>query len=211
MGSTRKSAPKAGKKAKAAPSPLQADIAEAARHGYAFYVYTLSDADGVFYIGKGTRNRVFQHERLSAEDSNYRKKIRIRAAGGALQRSIVAFFSDEQAAYGLEASLIAEGAGLTNIAAGVPLSPKERAMERAREILSRIVPFEQSMARHKCVYLPDLGIYSARQMYDGLVAGLQRECSDPTPTSIRIGKDGRLSYGYGERHGSPLPDRFRGI
>lgn len=90
-----------------------------------FYVYTLSDPrDGaVFYVGKGCRSRLEQHERQAARGAVNAKCDRIRAIwadGGEVIRSRVASYAKEIDALREEARLIAEIglSHLTNVAPG---------------------------------------------------------------------------------------------
>lgn len=91
-----------------------------------FYVYELVDPrDGVvFYIGKGSRYRAWQHEAdvLNGRPAyNHGKSERIAdiiASGQATSVRIVATYDDEAEAYSHEAELIAITSGLTNMLAG---------------------------------------------------------------------------------------------
>lgn len=78
-----------------------------------YYVYTLAKPDGtIFYVGKGTGQRAYEHERLVREgryDPNRDKQTIIRTiidAGDSVQTTIVARFTSEQAAYMYEWALI---------------------------------------------------------------------------------------------------------
>lgn len=176
---------------------LKDDIASAAAAGHRFYVYTLSDASGLFYVGKGSGGRVFAHERATSTDKNAFKAARISEAGPSLSRSILAFFHDEGDAYGFESTVIAEHqAQLTNLAPGFT-DPRERAKARAREMLARVVPFAVSMAKYSTLRLPEFGANSAREVYDLVLRELRKEAEDPSPTSITIGPDGRAMFGWG--------------
>jgi hypothetical protein len=178
-------------------SSVREDIASAARAGYRYYVYTLSDASGLFYVGKGCGQRVFAHERATATDCNPFKAARIAAAGADLHRSILAFFEDEGFAYGFESSVIAEHRyQLTNLGPGFA-DPIERAKAKAREMLARVVPFEMSMAKYSTFRMPERGANTAREMYDLLVSELRKEATDPSPTIITIAADGRATFGWG--------------
>lgn len=80
-----------------------------------FYVYELIDprAGTVFYVGKGTGDRITQHEREARNAEAYatRKVARIRAiwaAGLAIERRHVASFWSESDAYAFEAERIRE-------------------------------------------------------------------------------------------------------
>jgi hypothetical protein len=105
-----------------------------------WYVYALSDPrDGaVFYVGKGCRDRMHQHEREAAKpETRYSKKIdRIRAIvaeGCEVQKQMLAKFWDEQAAYDHETDLIDEIglANLTNVLPGGQKAWDRRRQERA--------------------------------------------------------------------------------
>jgi hypothetical protein len=90
-----------------------------------FYVYELIDPrDGKpFYVGKGVRNRVYQHERDAARGAEGPKCDRIRsieAEGLKVGHRIVRKFKNEIEAYAFEASRIAALGmiNLTNISPG---------------------------------------------------------------------------------------------
>lgn len=116
-------------------------IKGAAAHGHSFYVYTLADTGGVFYVGKGKGRRIFAHGKPDAQDTNYTKQLRIQEAER-VERAVVAFFREEWAAYAFERELIAQhGPGLTNIASGCTASAEA---SRARLLLlkSKLAPLE---------------------------------------------------------------------
>ena len=88
-----------------------------------YYVYQLVNSlDGkVFYIGKGSGNRIHNHEQeAKGNKSNHKlNKIRkIKRNGGKILKRIVGLFADEDRAYEYEASLIQSTPGLTNIKLG---------------------------------------------------------------------------------------------
>lgn len=90
-----------------------------------FYVYELVDPrDGaVFYVGKGKRGRIDQHEVEARKGKASLKCDRIREideAGLKIQKRKVSTHVDEQAAFDAEAALICEYglANLTNICPG---------------------------------------------------------------------------------------------
>lgn len=104
-----------------------------------FYVYELIDprTDEVFYVGKGSGNRVHVHERNSDRDANLEKARIIReitSAGESVVHRIVADGLDENGAFALEReTIIARGPeNLTNIAPG-RYTPEERAELMARD------------------------------------------------------------------------------
>lgn len=89
------------------------------------YVYTLAYPDGkVFYVGKGTGNRIDDHERQARIGIRSHKCSVIRKIwkeGGQVLRQKVAFFDTEDEAYQFEIHLIAFFGGkeeLTNKADG---------------------------------------------------------------------------------------------
>ena len=100
----------------------------AAINGY--YVYALIDprSNNVFYIGKGTGNRVFSHEaeseKVSLSEKEKIQKIKdIENTGFSVKRIMVNWGLSEQEAFAAEASLInlynlISGNQLTNIVAG---------------------------------------------------------------------------------------------
>lgn len=84
-----------------------------------FYIYELIDPrDGqIFYIGKGSRNRVDHHEGEAARGVVSRKCDRIReivASGHSVQKRIAARFADEYSAYEAERRAI-EAIGLARL------------------------------------------------------------------------------------------------
>jgi hypothetical protein len=90
-----------------------------------FYVYELIDPrDGKpFYVGKGIRNRVHQHERDAAKGAEGPRFDRLReigAQGLKVQHRIVGRFKNEIEAYAFEARRIASlgMVNLTNISPG---------------------------------------------------------------------------------------------
>lgn len=110
------------------------------------YVYTLSDPrDGsVFYVGKGSGNRAFAHERdvIAGRVSNAGKTKRIAsilADGFRVVVSVVSVHQDEQDALDAEAEMIGSISGLTNImSCGVPsgasISAVLRTADRIRSV-----------------------------------------------------------------------------
>lgn len=94
------------------------------------YVYGLIDprTDKIFYIGKGTEHRVFEHENESIRNPDSRKlKLHtikeIKDAGYEVKKIIIAYHLSEKEAYAAEAALInafnyIEKTGLTNEVSG---------------------------------------------------------------------------------------------
>lgn len=95
-----------------------------------YYVYGLIDprTNQIFYIGKGTGNRVFEHEKESLNSPNSDKlKLKtiseINSIGLDVKKIIINSNLTETEAFAAEAALInafnyVSGAGLTNIVAG---------------------------------------------------------------------------------------------
>lgn len=87
-----------------------------------WYVYHLIDSrtDEVFYVGKGTGNRMYAHE-AEAKSLKTRNHIKcerinsIKAAGHKVIKRPVAYFYLEADAYDFESEQIAAHSGLTNI------------------------------------------------------------------------------------------------
>lgn len=89
-----------------------------------FYVYELIDPrnGAVFYIGKGSRNRIDQHEREAIGGKHSRKCNLIREIMGygyLIDKRIVQYFADEAAAYKFEADHI-EAIGLDRLTNVIP-------------------------------------------------------------------------------------------
>lgn len=104
-----------------------------------FYVYRLIDprSGSVFYVGKGQKNRIHQHEKdaLKAVGVCSEKIKRIKdiwAAKCEVQKEFVAYFWDEQDAYDFETDLIEEIglSNLTNILPGGQKAWARRVQER---------------------------------------------------------------------------------
>jgi hypothetical protein len=82
-----------------------------------FYVYTLAEKEKVFYVGKGQRQRVHNHEWEATTDCQCHKCRKIRKIwrnGGAVQKYIVFTTDDEDEAYRYEEELITSF-GLKNL------------------------------------------------------------------------------------------------
>lgn len=189
---------------------LRSEISNASAKGYSFYVYTLADATGIFYVGKGTKARVFDHVARRATESNHAKRARI-GGGDDVRHTVVAYFNDEGSALRFEATLIRDTKGLTNIALGDCVEPIERARMRARELLAKIVPYESWKPNQAAIHLQkSLGVNSLRELYDRFRAEVVKQTIAPTPTSICLDKTGRVvAYKYNEEHGRPVRLRRR--
>lgn len=95
-----------------------------------YYVYGLIDPRNkmIFYVGKGTGNRLFEHERESLGSTNSEKlKLKtiaeIKSAGFEVEKIIINFNLTESEAYAAEAALInafnyISDIGLANIVSG---------------------------------------------------------------------------------------------
>jgi len=86
---------------------------------YKWYVYQLINprTNLVFYVGKGSKNRIDQHE-AEARKGVCSKKCRlirdIESSGLSINKEKIAYFSDEQLAYDFETDLI-DNHGLDNL------------------------------------------------------------------------------------------------
>lgn len=172
----------------AAPA-LWDDIQTAAAHGRPFYVYTLSDAEGVFYVGKGKGRRVFHHERAKM-DRNGAKLARIFRCGGEPAKQILAFFADEGAAFACERELIGEGRDtLTNMAGGV-VDATAASKARAQSMLDRMLALDRWKAslagRPDVVRLAVSVAGSLDALYATLRRALERQAVDSSPVSIFV-------------------------
>lgn len=155
---------------------LRDQISAAAARGYSFYVYTLSDAAGVFYVGKGTRGRVLTHG-ARHDRHNARKLERLQMAGAAVDRRVVAFFQTEAAAYVCEREWIRERrATLTNVTNG-GRDAREAAQARARLDAQRFLELRRR--------LPEW----LHWFVDAIIDVTTREAENPTPTRILVRHD----------------------
>lgn len=100
---------------------------EAAERLGPFYVYVLVDptSDGIFYVGKGSRQRLLQHGReadLTTGESARSAKVQrirdLRAAGYEPRIDVVRHGLSEEQAFAIEAALIDCVPGLCNVATG---------------------------------------------------------------------------------------------
>lgn len=87
-----------------------------------WYVYALAYPDGrIFYVGKGTGDRISWHEQEARGGAPSRKCDIIRdiwASGGQVERVKLAFFKTNEEALAYEASLISSLGGLANTQKG---------------------------------------------------------------------------------------------
>jgi len=188
MASTRKSA----------AQEIRNQIEKASAHGFPFYVYALEDAQGVFYIGKGTRSRVFAHEREArTKPLNAAKCARIRKSNFEISYRVLAYFNDEQAAYGFEREQIKAHESLTNVAPGCG-DRKQAVIEQFRLMLENVVPFEETALAKNPDRFPYklMGAKTARDFYDRLISEIKKEIANPTPRTITIGRDNSVRYGW---------------
>jgi hypothetical protein len=87
-----------------------------------FYVYALAYPDGrIFYVGKGTGDRILEHEQEARKGGNSRKCEIIReiwARGEQVKKAKLAFFHTDEEALVYESSLISSLDELANIQEG---------------------------------------------------------------------------------------------
>ena len=124
-----------------------------------YYVYGLIDprSKQIFYIGKGTKNRVFEHEKESLGNPDSEKlKLKtiadIKNAGFEVEKIIINSNLTEEEAFAAEASLInafnyVGNAGLTKIVAG-HLSAEALSVDEYERI-NGAAPLEEAQAEHR--------------------------------------------------------------
>lgn len=129
-----------------------------------WYVYKLIDPrTGLpFYIGKGSGNRVHQHEREAARRvcSEKTNKIRdIQNAGFSVLKNVASWHAVERNAYCEEARLIAEIglANLTNVAPGGGGAARTWRSKVLADAPAAIPPMEQLMPNVAWIYVASSG------------------------------------------------------
>ena len=152
-----------------------------------YYVYGLIDPrnNKIFYIGKGTGNRVFEHERESLNNPNNENlKLKtisdIKAAGFEVEKIIINSNLTEPEAFAAEAALInvfnyITNDGLTNIASGHHTSGVLSVEEFEKTYGA--VELEESDIKHKILVIKINQLYrrdmDKDELYDS-VRGLWR-------------------------------------
>lgn len=145
-----------------------------------YYVYGLIDprSKRIFYIGKGTKNRVFEHEKesLGSPDSEKLKIIAdIKNAGLEVEKIIINSNLTEEEAFAAEASLInafnyVSNERLTNIVAGHH-SAKALSVDEYERI-NGAVELEEKDIRHKILVIKINRLYQRdmdkKELYDAV-------------------------------------------
>ena len=160
-----------------------------------YYVYGLIDPRSrqIFYIGKGTKNRVFEHEKesLGSPDSEKLKlKIiaNIKDAGLEVEKVIINANLTEEEAFAAEASLInafnyVSDVGLTNIVAGHHSSEALTVDEYER--INGAVELEEKDIKHRILVIKINRLYhidmDEKLLYD-VVRGVWRVSKEKVKT-----------------------------
>lgn len=160
-----------------------------------YYVYGLIDprTKQIFYIGKGTKNRVFEHEKESLGSPDSEKlKLKtitdIKDAGLEVEKIIINSNLTEEEAFAAEASLInafnyVSDAGLTNIVAGHHSAEALSVDEYER--INGAAPLEEKDIRHKILVIKINRLYQSgmdeKVLYDA-VRGVWRASKEKVKT-----------------------------
>ena len=160
-----------------------------------YYVYGLIDprSKQIFYIGKGTKNRVFEHEKESLGSPDSEKlKLKtiadIKNAGFEVEKIIINSNLTEEEAFAAEASLInafnyVGDAGLTNIVAGHHSAEALSVDEYER--INGAVPLEEKDIRNKILVIKINRLYQRgmdeKVLYDA-VRGVWRVSKEKVRT-----------------------------
>ncbi len=126
---------------------LMHSIKKAKEKGYRFYCYCLIDPrdNSIFYIGKGTKNRILQHEKdvIKGRIQNPAKTVKVREIlneCGYLRKQIIAFSKNECDAFDVERLHIQlYGYQLTN-SQSPRINKIEQSKQEAKYCLSRVIP-----------------------------------------------------------------------
>ena len=159
------------------------------------YVYGLIDprTKQIFYIAKGTKNRVFEHEKESLGSPDSEKlKLKtitdIKDAGLEVEKIIINSNLTEEEAFAAEASLInafnyVSDAGLTNIVAGHHSAEALSVDEYER--INGAAPLEEKDIRHKILVIKINRLYQRgmdeKVLYDA-VRGVWRASKEKVKT-----------------------------
>lgn len=160
-----------------------------------YYVYGLIDprSKQIFYIGKGTKNRVFEHERESlgspeSEKLKLKTISEIKDAGLEVEKIIINSNLTEEEAFAAEASLInafnyVSDAGLTNIVAGHHSAEALSVDEYER--INGAAPLEEKDIRHRILVIKINRLYrrgmDEKVLYDA-VRGTWRASKEKVKT-----------------------------
>ncbi|WPZ30747.1 GIY-YIG nuclease family protein [Sulfitobacter sp. OXR-159] len=143
-----------------------------------FYVYLLIDPrdQAIFYVGKGSGGRVYQHVKSARAPKSKNgvkdcRIIEIQRAGGKVIEAIYKSNLSEDEAFGVERYLIERlrKHGLTNIAGGVVTS-RQSSMARAAKLLSHLKSYDVwfNNASPETLELVSTVFGSPRDFYDTL-------------------------------------------
>ena len=155
-----------------------------------YYVYGLIDprSKQIFYIGKGTKNRVFEHEKESLGSPDSEKlKLKtiadIKNAGFEVEKIIINSNLTEEEASLINAFNYVGDAGLTNIVAG-HLSAEALSVDEYERI-NGAAPLEKKDIRHKILVIKINRLYQRgmdeKVLYD-VVRGVWRVSKEKVRT-----------------------------
>ena len=159
-----------------------------------YYVYGLIDprSKRIFYIGKGTKNRVFEHEKESLGSDSEKLKLKtiadIKNAGLEVEKIIINSKLTEEEAFAAEASLInafnyVSDEGLSNIVAGHHSAEALSVDEYER--INGAVELKEKDIRHKILVIKINRLYQRgmdeKELYDA-VRGIWRVSKEKVKT-----------------------------
>lgn len=170
------------------------------------YVYALSGPDGVFYIGKGRRARMYQHAVDAIAGKPGRKCDHIRemlAAGHKVQYQVLGTYeSDDEACQAERQYIAAQQHGLMNLSkggepGGAP-NPRERMKREARRMLVKMLPHDQMVARTYPAAARAMAQMcgSPDAFWRKFRKDLQKQCVRPAPNTLTVQRDGSRTWGW---------------